>query len=119
MGGFIAQVIAAEEPDLVRKLILAGAGPAGGPGIDKVTSVTVQDMLRATLRRKDPKHYLFFTRTEGGRRAAREFLARLKERTDDHRPGCPAAPRRTRPPLPRRRTRRDLPEPRPVRPAST
>ncbi|MFI6647511.1 alpha/beta fold hydrolase [Streptomyces sp. NPDC050529] len=77
MGGFIAQVIAAEEPDLVRKLILAGTGPAGGPGIDKVTSVTVQDMLKATLRRKDPKHYLFFTRTEGGQRAAREFLARL------------------------------------------
>ncbi|MEV7108900.1 alpha/beta fold hydrolase [Streptomyces atroolivaceus] len=62
MGGFIAQVIAAEEPDLVRKLILAGTGPAGGPGIDKVTSVTVQDTLKATLRRKDPKHYLFFTR---------------------------------------------------------
>nr|WSS73206.1 alpha/beta hydrolase [Streptomyces sp. NBC_01175] len=83
MGGFIAQVIAAEEPDLVRKRILAGTGPAGGPGIDKVTSVTVQDMLKATLRRKDPKHYLFFTQTEGGQRAAREFLARLKERTDD------------------------------------
>ncbi|MFC8862462.1 alpha/beta fold hydrolase [[Kitasatospora] papulosa] len=83
MGGFIAQVVAAEEPDLVRKVILAGTGPAGGPGIDKVTSVTVQDMLKATLRRKDPKHYLFFTQTEGGQRAASEFLARLKERTDD------------------------------------
>ncbi|MGW5928830.1 alpha/beta fold hydrolase [Streptomyces anulatus] len=83
MGGFIAQVIAAEEPDLVRKLILAGTGPAGGPGIDGVTSVTVQDMLKATLRRKDPKRYLFFTQTEGGQRAARECLARLKERTDD------------------------------------
>ncbi|MFW3471485.1 alpha/beta fold hydrolase [Streptomyces microflavus] len=83
MGGFIAQVIAAEEPDLVRKVILAGSGPASGPGIDGVTSVTVQDMLKATLRRKDPKHYLFFTQTEGRQRAAREFLARLKERTDD------------------------------------
>ncbi|WP_326621578.1 alpha/beta hydrolase (plasmid) [Streptomyces anulatus] len=78
MGGFIAQVIAAGEPDLVRKLILAGTGPAGGPGIDGVTSVTVQDMLKATLRRKDPKHYLFFTQTEGGQRAARAFLARLR-----------------------------------------
>ncbi|MFF8884097.1 alpha/beta fold hydrolase [Streptomyces flaveolus] len=42
------------------------------------TSLTVQDMLKATLR-----HYLFFTQTEGGQWAAREFLARLKERTDD------------------------------------
>ncbi|MFI6149971.1 alpha/beta fold hydrolase [Streptomyces sp. NPDC051109] len=31
MGGFIAQVIAAEEPQLVRKVILAGTGPAGAP----------------------------------------------------------------------------------------
>ncbi|TXS36676.1 alpha/beta fold hydrolase [Streptomyces sp. OR43] len=83
MGGFVAQVIAAEEPALVRKVILAGTGPAGGPGIDKVTSVTVRDMLKAALRLKDPKHYLFFPPTEGGQRAARAFLARLKERTDD------------------------------------
>ncbi|HEY9326950.1 MAG TPA: alpha/beta hydrolase [Streptomyces sp.] len=83
MGGFVAQVVAAEEPALVRKVILAGTGPAGGPGIDKVTSVTVRDMLKAALRLKDPKHYLFFPPTEGGQRAARAFLARLKERTDD------------------------------------
>ena len=29
MGGMIAQVIAQEEPQLVRKMILAGTGPAG------------------------------------------------------------------------------------------
>ena len=32
MGGMIAQVIAADEPRLVRKVILAGTGPAGGDG---------------------------------------------------------------------------------------
>ena len=37
MGGMIAQVIAADEPQLVRKLILAGTGPAGGYGISNVT----------------------------------------------------------------------------------
>lgn len=83
MGGFIAQVIAAEEPDLVRKLILAGTGPAGGPGIDKVTSLTIKGTIKAVLTRKDPKQYLFFTDTAGGRRAAHAFLDRLKERTDD------------------------------------
>jgi hypothetical protein len=30
-------VIAQEEPQLVRKIVLAGTGPAGGEGIDKVT----------------------------------------------------------------------------------
>ncbi|WP_392960522.1 alpha/beta fold hydrolase [Streptomyces sp. LN245] len=83
MGGFIGQVIAAEEPDLVRKLILAGTGPAGGPGIDKVTSLTIKDTVKAVLTRKDPKQYLFFTDNAGGRRAAHAFLERLKERTDD------------------------------------
>src|SRR6476659_11429214 len=33
MGGFVAQVLAEEQPDLVRKIILAGTGPAGGTGI--------------------------------------------------------------------------------------
>ncbi|WP_344392529.1 alpha/beta fold hydrolase, partial [Streptomyces aureus] len=83
MGGFIAQVISAEEPHLVRKMILAGTGPAGGPGIDKVTSLTIKDILKAVLTRKDPKQFLFFTDTANGRRAAHAFLDRLKERTDD------------------------------------
>ena len=81
LGGFISQVIAQEEPQLVRKLILAGTGPAGGPGIDKVTSVTIRDMIIAALTFKHPEYYLFFTKTPNGRRAAREFLKRLKERT--------------------------------------
>ncbi len=82
MGGMAAQVITEEEPHLVRKLILAGTGPAGGAGIDKVTAVTLLDTFRATLTRKDPKEYLFFTRTATGKTAAREFVNRLKERTD-------------------------------------
>ncbi|WP_327238876.1 alpha/beta hydrolase [Streptomyces sp. NBC_01318] len=83
MGGFIAQVVAAEEPGLVRKVILAGTGPAGGPGIDQVTKLTIRDTLKAVLTRRDPKQFLFFTDTAGGRRAARAFLERLKERTGD------------------------------------
>jgi pimeloyl-ACP methyl ester carboxylesterase len=82
LGGFITQVIAQEEPQLVRKIVLAGTGPAGGEGIDKVTSVTIRDMIKGALTFKDPKHYLFFTRTSNGRIAARQFMERLKERTD-------------------------------------
>ena len=82
MGGMIAQVIAQKEPQLVRKLILAGTGPAGGEGIDKVTRITYLDAARGVLTRQDPKQFLFFTRTPTGRRAGKEFLARLAERTD-------------------------------------
>ncbi|MGW6316459.1 alpha/beta fold hydrolase [Streptomyces sp. NPDC055099] len=83
MGGFIAQVLAAEEPGLVRKVILAGTGPAGGPGIDQVTKLTVRDTLKAVLTRRDPKQFLFFTGTPTGLRAAHAFLERLKERTGE------------------------------------
>jgi pimeloyl-ACP methyl ester carboxylesterase len=83
LGGFIAQVIAQQEPQLVRKIVLAGTGPAGGVGIDKVTLVTIRAMIKGALTFKDPRHYLFFTQTPNGQRAAREFLKRLKERTDN------------------------------------
>jgi pimeloyl-ACP methyl ester carboxylesterase len=83
MGGMIAQVIAQEEPKLVRKMILAGTGPTGGDGIDKVTRITYLDTARGLLTRQDPKQFLFFTRTPNGRRAGKEFLARLEERTND------------------------------------
>ncbi|MFJ8024562.1 alpha/beta fold hydrolase [Streptomyces sp. NPDC096311] len=83
MGGFITQVIAEEEPHLVRKVILAGTGPAGGPGIDKVPALTIQATLKGALTRQDPKLSLFFTETAGGRRAGRAFLERLKERTQN------------------------------------
>ncbi len=83
MGGMIAQVIAHEEPQLVRKMIIAGTGPAGGEGIDKVTRISYLDTARGLLTRQDPKQFLFFTRTPNGRRAGKEFLARLEERTHD------------------------------------
>ena len=83
MGGMIAQVIAQEEPQLVRKMIIAGTGPAGGEGIDKVTRISYVDIARGLLTRQDPKQFLFFTRTPNGRRAGKEFLARLEERTND------------------------------------
>jgi pimeloyl-ACP methyl ester carboxylesterase len=83
LGGMVAQVIAKLEPELVRKMILAGTGPAGGVGIDRVTRITFLDMLKGYLTFKDPKHYLFFTTTANGRREAGRFIKRLKERTEN------------------------------------
>src|SRR5215212_507949 len=83
MGGMIAQVIAQQQPQLVRKMILAGTGPAGGEGIENVTRISDLDTARGLLSRQDPKQFPFFTRTPNGRRAGKEFLAQLKERTND------------------------------------
>jgi pimeloyl-ACP methyl ester carboxylesterase len=81
MGGFVAQVIAAEEPHLIRKVILAGTGPAGGPGIDKVPALSIQATLKGALTRQDPKLSLFFTESADSQQAGRALLVRLKERT--------------------------------------
>jgi pimeloyl-ACP methyl ester carboxylesterase len=79
----IAQALVVKHPELVRKLILTGTGPAGGKGIDKVAGTTYYDTLRATLTRRDPKEFLFFNRDDIGKRAARAFVERLEERTTE------------------------------------
>lgn len=80
LGGFVAQDIALAAPTLVRRLILTGTGPAGGTGIARVGAISWPLILKGMLTARDPKTYLFFTGTAKGRRAARDFLARLKER---------------------------------------
>jgi pimeloyl-ACP methyl ester carboxylesterase len=83
LGGMVAQALVVRHPELVRRLILTGTGPAGGKDMDKVAGVTYYDMLRATLTRQDPKVFLFFNRNDTGKRAAHAFVERLKERTEN------------------------------------
>jgi pimeloyl-ACP methyl ester carboxylesterase len=83
LGGFVAQDIVLKAPDLVRKVILTGTGPAGGEGIRNVGPVSWPLIIRAMLTFRDPKFYLFFTASDRGRRAATAFLDRLKERQVD------------------------------------
>jgi pimeloyl-ACP methyl ester carboxylesterase len=83
LGGFVAQDFVLKAPDLVRKLILTGTGPAGGIGIKRVGPISWPLIVKGLLTRRDPKTYLFFTSTDNGRRAAVAFLDRLKERKQD------------------------------------
>jgi pimeloyl-ACP methyl ester carboxylesterase len=83
LGGMIAQALVVEHPELVRKLVLTGTGPAGGKDIDKVAGTTYYDILRAALTRSDAKEFLFFNRNATGKPAAKAFIKRLRERTID------------------------------------
>jgi pimeloyl-ACP methyl ester carboxylesterase len=83
MGGFITQEIFLAEPQLVRKAILAGTGPRGGAGIPDVVGKTYGDILKGIFTFRDPKFYLFFTQNKVGKTAAKAFLKRLKERTEN------------------------------------
>ena len=46
LGGMVAQEVVLKQPQLVRKMVLAGTGPAGGEGISTVSGVTFYDILR-------------------------------------------------------------------------
>ncbi|MCC4908772.1 alpha/beta fold hydrolase [Microbacterium sp. cx-59] len=83
MGGMVAQEVVAQAPELVERLILSSSGPAGGPHLAKMTGVMVGGIARGAITFTNPRTYLFFTRTAGGKKAARAYLARLTERTGD------------------------------------
>lgn len=83
MGGFITQELLLVEPNLARKIILAGTGPRGGQGVSNVVGLTYNDIFKGIFTFRDPKFYLFFTQNNLGKHAARDFLNRLKERIEN------------------------------------
>ncbi len=83
MGGFITQELLLVEPTLARKIILTGTGPRGGKGVSDVVGLTYKDIFKSLLTFRDAKFYLFFTQNQVGKDAARDFLKRLNERTEN------------------------------------
>lgn len=81
LGGMVAQVVAQQRPDLVRRLILAGTGPAGGKGGASAGAVLQSAIQQASAQGKHPKHFLFFSPTPTSQAAADDFLGRLDGRT--------------------------------------
>ena len=78
LGGGVAQMVALQAPDLVRRMILAGTGPKGGGGIDEVTKVAALAYIKAALTWSDARNFLFFPRTPEGKRAARDYFRRAE-----------------------------------------
>jgi pimeloyl-ACP methyl ester carboxylesterase len=81
LGGAVAQMVALQAPDLVRRMVVAGSGPRGGGGIWKMPFIVGGAYTKAFLSRKDPRHFLFFPRTAEGKKAANAYFERLAERT--------------------------------------
>jgi pimeloyl-ACP methyl ester carboxylesterase len=83
LGGFVAQVIAADHPHVVRRLILAGTGPEGGEGINHLGAVLARGQAMSPT---EPRLYLFFDGTELSQRAGRAFIERQARRATDRDP---------------------------------
>ncbi len=83
MGGYVAQQIAVDRPELVRRLVLVGTGPRGGEGMDQLApdvaplfgkAYDLQDLMWLPI---------FFSPSEASQAAGRRFLRRIWERTED------------------------------------
>jgi pimeloyl-ACP methyl ester carboxylesterase len=83
MGGHVAQQIAVDRPELVRRLVLVGTGPRGGDGMDQLapdvaplfgTAYEPQDLMWLPI---------FFSPSEASQAAGRRFLERVRSRTED------------------------------------
>lgn len=79
LGGFVAQRIAADHPELVRKLILVGTAPQGG----EEHLLAVLHEAFANKEAPDVRLPLFFTQSSASQSAGLAFLKRAKTRTED------------------------------------
>lgn len=83
LGSLVAQEVAIERPDLVRRLVLVGSGPRGGVGM---ASLTPEFQAMLTKKHDVPDELLldvFFTPSAESQAAGREFLTRLRARNVD------------------------------------
>lgn len=83
LGGFVAQIMAVEHPDLVRRVILAGTGPEGGKGIANLPQVLEQAQQQSP---GELRLFLFFSQSAAGQAAGRAFIERQARRTVDRDP---------------------------------
>jgi len=70
LGGMVAQQLAADHPDLVRRILLVGTGPRGG----EEHLLKVLDDARSQPDLPDPRLDLFFTKSKASRAAGLAFL---------------------------------------------
>src|SRR6266852_398085 len=83
IGGFVAQEITLQAPELVRRLVLVGTGPRGGRDMATLTP-EAQQIFGANY--KVPEELwlkVHFTDSQASQTAGREFLKRFARRTEN------------------------------------
>src|SRR3954465_14240801 len=82
LGGFVAQELVLLRPRLVRRLVLAGTAPQGGPGLHRWSD---EVYALATADEPGAEHLLglFFSRSEESRAKGMESIGRLFQREVD------------------------------------
>ncbi|BCY09146.1 alpha/beta fold hydrolase [Actinoplanes sp. L3-i22] len=82
MGGLVAQQIATDRPELIRKLILVGTGPRGGEGIGEMAPQTAA-LFTVVLEHQEQMWLpILFSPSKASQIAGRDFLERIMARPD-------------------------------------
>jgi len=81
IGGFIAQEVALQRPQLVRRIILAGTGPQGGRDMHGWTGEAYDRAMKDVQGAEDVL-YLFFSPSEASQAKGVEFVGRIFTRTE-------------------------------------
>jgi pimeloyl-ACP methyl ester carboxylesterase len=78
LGGMIAQQLAADHPEMVRRIILLGTGPRGGEGMvfEELSVAELDDEVGLLMS-------AFFTQSELSKAAGRAYIERLKLRAEN------------------------------------
>ncbi|MEQ1717966.1 MAG: alpha/beta hydrolase [Hyphomicrobium sp.] len=87
LGGMIAQQIALDRPDLVRRLVLVGTGPQGGAGMDTFSPEVASIFFE---RKYEPADEIWldalFAPSASSQAAGRLFLDRIRARKENRDP---------------------------------
>jgi pimeloyl-ACP methyl ester carboxylesterase len=86
IGGFVAQEITLQAPELVRKLLLVGTGPRGGQGMATLTPEAQQIFGAAYADPDDIWLSVHFTPSQPSQAAGRQFLKRFRLRNENRDP---------------------------------
>jgi len=83
MGGYVAQQLTVDRPELVRRLILVGTGPRGGEGMAQLAPETAPLFGKAY----DPQDLMwlpiFFSPSDASQASGQRYLERIRARTED------------------------------------
>jgi pimeloyl-ACP methyl ester carboxylesterase len=82
MGGEVAQMLALQRPDLVRRLILVGTGPRGGEGMATLKPSTAELFATQYERQDEMWLQIMFAPSETSDGAGRAYLERIRRRPD-------------------------------------
>ena len=86
LGGFVAQQVIMDNPELVRRVVLAGTGPRGGEGFSPFSDLVEHLATLPKGANGEDRLSLFFANSEASRSAGIAYMERLDRRQTDREP---------------------------------